>query len=406
MLPGRLAPIPTSSFAKLNELIKDVVPQSYAVGSAPVIMTVGEPQDAPPAFIAEIIHARARDFGRYPPMAGTAAFRAACASWLSRRFHLPSSAIDPETQILPLNGSREGLFCAVFPLIPESKAGARPVVLVPNPFYSVYPSSAISAGAEPYYVPSRSETGFLPDFASVPKAVLERTVAAFFCSPSNPEGACASAIEWRRLFELADKYDFTVLADECYCELYDEVAPVGAAEVRYQMSGGFTRLLCFHSLSKRSSAPGLRSGFVMGPKELIAPLTAFRNTCAAQVPLPVLEASVAAWSDEAHVELTRTLRRERFQIAERLLGNQRGFRKPAGAFYLWLDVANGAEFARRLWRAAGVRVMPGAFMGKEMIPGDPASNPGYSYVRVALVHDSLTITAALESVAGQLNAGA
>ncbi len=172
------------------------------------------------------------------------------------------------------------------------------------------------------------------------------------------------------------------------------------------MSGGFSRLLCFHSLSKRSSAPGLRSGFVMGPRELIAPLTAFRNTSAPQVPLPVLEASAAAWSDEAHVEVTRALRRERFQIAERVLGNQVGFRKPGGAFYLWLDVRNGADFAKRLWRTAGVRVMPGAYMGMETIAGDPASNPGYPYVRVALVHDSLTITTALECVADQLNAGA
>jgi aspartate/methionine/tyrosine aminotransferase len=367
---------------------------------------VGEPQDAPPAFIAEIIHARARDFGRYPPLAGTAPFRAACASWLSRRFQLPAGAIDPETQILPLNGSREGLFCAVFPLIPETKAGGKPVVLVPNPFYSVYPSSAVSAGAEPYFVPSRAETGFLPDFASVPKSVLERTVAAFFCSPSNPEGACASALDWQRLFELADRYDFTVLADECYCELYDEMPPIGAESVRYRMTGAFSRLLSFHSLSKRSSAPGLRSGFVIGPRELIAPLTAFRNTCAAQVPLPVLEASAAAWSDETHVELTRALRRERFRIAERLLGNQRGFRKPGGAFYLWLDVGNGADFAKRLWRKSGIRVMPGAYMGIETIAGDPASNPGYSYVRVALVHDSLTITTALEGVVEALNAGA
>jgi aspartate/methionine/tyrosine aminotransferase len=406
VLPGRLAPIPTSSFAKLNELIKDVTPQAYAVGNAPVVMTVGEPQDSPPAFIAEIIHARARDFGRYPPLAGTAPFRAACAAWLSRRFHLPAGAIDPETQILPLNGSREGLFCAVFPLIPEKKAGGKPVVLIPNPFYSVYPSSAVSAGAEPYYVASRAESGFLPDFGSVPRSVLERTVAAFFCSPSNPEGACASELEWRRLFELADRYDFTVLADECYCELYDETPPAGAESVRYRMTGGLSRLLSFHSLSKRSSAPGLRSGFVVGPRELIGPLTQFRNTCAAQVPLPVLEASAAAWADEAHVEHTRALRRERFLIADRLLGNQRGFRRPQGAFYLWLEVGNGADFAKRLWGKAGVRVMPGAFMGTEMIPGDPASNPGYPYVRVALVHDSLTITAALESVAELLNAGA
>jgi aspartate/methionine/tyrosine aminotransferase len=248
-------------------------------------------------------------------------------------------------------------------------------------------------------VPARAETGFLPDFAHVPKAILERTVAAFFCSPSNPEGACATADDWRRLFELADRYDFVVLADECYCEIYESEAPAGAMSVRYAMSGGFERLLAFHSLSKRSSAPGLRSGFVAGPANLIGPMTRFRNTSAPQVPIPVMEASAAAWSDESHVEAMRGRYRERFDIARRLLGNHKGFRVPLGSFYLWLDVGEGAAFAKALWRETGVRVLPGAFMGAEEIPGNPQSNPGYSYVRVALVHDSLTIQAALERVA-------
>jgi aspartate/methionine/tyrosine aminotransferase len=190
-----------------------------------------------------------------------------------------------------------------------------------------------------------------------------------------------------------------VLADECYCEIYDSTPPVGALEVRYAMSGGFERLLAFHSLSKRSSAPGLRSGFVFGPENLIGPLTRFRNTSAPQVPIPVLEASAAAWNDEAHVEKNRALYRERFAIARRLLGNQKGFRVPPGSFYLWLDVGDGAAFAKALWGRYGVRVMPGAYMGVEEIPGDPTSNPGHPYVRIALVHDSLTIEAALQRVA-------
>ena len=399
MLPGRLALAPPSSFQRLAQLLEGVEPQSFAIGNKPVALTVGEPQDIPPAFIAETIHAHARDFGRYPPIAGTPKFRAAVAAWLSRRFSLPASAIDADRQIIPLNGSREGLFFAIPPLTPESKGGGRPVVLIPNPFYVTYPAAVLAAGAEPYYVPCRARTGFLPDFASVPKSVLERTVAAFFCSPSNPEGACASAADWRALFTLADTYDFTVLADECYCEIHDGAPPVGAAEVRYATTGGFERLLAFHSLSKRSSAPGLRSGFVFGPPAAIADQTRFRNTSAPQVPIPVLEASAAAWADEAHVNEARARYRERFAIARRLLGNQKGFRVPQGSFYLWLDVGDGPAFAKALWRKTGVRVMPGAFMGVEEIPGDPKSNPGYSYIRVALVHDSLTIEAALGRVA-------
>ena len=293
----------------------------------------------------------------------------------------------------------------MFPLVPESKNGGKPVVLIPNPFYSVYPAATIAAGAEAYYVPARRETGFLPDFDQVPESVLRRTVAAFFCSPSNPESACASEKYWRALFELADRYDFTVLADECYCEIYDEVPPLGSMDIRYRMRGDFERLLSFHSLSKRSSAPGLRSGFVAGPAPLISQMTFFRNTSAPQVPLPVLAASAAAWRDEAHVESARALYRRRFAVAERLLGNMPGFRRPAGGFYIWLDVGDGAAFAKELWRRSGVKVMPGAYMAKETIPGDPTSNPGHSYVRIALVHDSLTIAAALERVADLMQRG-
>jgi aspartate/methionine/tyrosine aminotransferase len=399
VLPGRLAKVPPSSFERLAALLEGVEPKSFALPDKPVAMTVGEPQDATPEFITRIINETSASFSRYPPMAGTPQFRAAVAAWLARRFAVPVSAIDAETMILPLNGSREGLFSAMFPLVPETKAGRPPVVLVPNPFYTTYPAAAIAAGAEVHYVPSRSRTGFLPDFASVPESVLARTSAAFFCSPSNPESACATAAEWHTLFALADRHDFVVLADECYCEIYDRAPPMGSLTARHAMSGDFKRLLSFHSLSKRSTAPGLRSGFVFGPPELITPLRSFRNTSGPQVPIPVLEASTAAWADETHVETARALYRERFTIAERILGNAKGFRRPPGGFYLWLDVGDGPAFAKAIWSAAGVRVMPGAFMGIEEIPGDPASNPGHPYVRIALVHDSLTIAAALDRLA-------
>jgi N-succinyldiaminopimelate aminotransferase len=398
LLPGRMSAMPPSSFDRLATLLQGVTPD-FAVNGAPVYMTIGEPHDAPPEFVTRIIAERARDFGRYPPISGTPALRLACAGWLARRYQLPASAIDPETQLLPLAGSREGLFYALYALVPEEKAGGRPVVLVPNPFYGVYPAAVLAAGAEPYYVPSRPETGFLPDFTAVPKDVLARTVAAFYCSPSNPESAVAKAEDWQRLFELADRYDFVVLADECYAEIYDREPPVGALSVRSAMGAGCDRLLSFHSLSKRSNLPGLRSGFMVGPRDLMLPLRGFRNLAAPQMPVPVMEASAAAWADDTHVEANRALYRQRFDIAERLLGNARGFHRPAGAFYLWLDVRDGPAFAAELWAKTGVRVMPGGFMGLETTPGKPASNPGHSYVRIALVHDLLTIAAALEKVA-------
>jgi aspartate/methionine/tyrosine aminotransferase len=393
-----MSAVPPSSFDLLAGLLKDVKPR-FAVNGGPVPMTVGEPQDPPPQFVTDIIAAQGKDFGRYPPIAGTTDLRNSCAAWLSRRFSLPRSEIDPETQILPLAGSREGLFYVLYALVPEKKAGGRPVVLVPNPFYGVYPAAVLAAGAEPYYVPSRAETEFLPDFASVPKHVLERTVAAFFCSPSNPESAVASRAYWDRLFRLADTYEFTVLADECYAEIYDRDPPLGALTLRQQAGRGCENLISFHSLSKRSNVPGLRSGFMVGGKEIIARLRAFRNLAAPQMPVPVMAASAAAWDDDAHVEENRSLYRKRFDIAERLLGNTPGFRRPPGGFYLWLDVGDGAEFAKKLWENSGVRVMPGAFMGLASDPSDPSSNPGASYVRIALVHDLLTINRALEKVA-------
>ena len=188
------------------------------------------------------------------------------------------------------------------------------MVLVPNPFYGVYPAAVLAAGAEPYYVGSRAENGFLPDFESVPKSVLARTVAAFYCSPSNPESAVATSEQWRRLFRLAEEHDFTVLADECYSEIYDRTPPAGALAIRHEMGGGCENLLSFHSLSKRSNLPGLRSGFMVGPRDVMIRLRAFRNLAGPQMPVPVMEASAAAWSDDAHVEQNRSLYRRRFDI--------------------------------------------------------------------------------------------
>ena len=399
MFSGRMAPAPPSAFERLARLLDGVTPVSVPEGIGPLAMTVGEPQEDPPEFITHIVNDNARDLGRYPPIAGTPAFRRSAAGWLRRRFNLPDSAIDPDRQVIPLNGSREGLFLALPALMPESKNGGPPVVLVPNPFYVTYPSATVAAGAEPHYVSARAESGFLPDLDSVPEKILQRTVAAFYCSPSNPEGACAGREHWLRLFELADRHDFTVLADECYCEIYHAAPPAGALDVRYHSSGGFERLLSFHSLSKRSSVPGLRSGFVAGSPALIAAMTRFRNTCAPQVPIPVLKASAAAWDDDRHVEEIRDRYRERFEIARRILGNHRGFRLPDGGFYLWLDVGDGPSFAKALWRETGIRVLPGAFMSVETIPGEMASNPGFRYVRMALVHEPATVAIALERVA-------
>ena len=391
MLPGRLAALPPSSFAKLATLLDDVPP-----GDTPISLAVGDPQGEVPSFVTEAITRHADRFGVYPPIDGTAEWREAATGWLNRRFALPA---DPA--LLPLNGTREGLFLAPFIVTPESKAGGRPIILLPNPFYQCYAAAALACGAEPVFVRADATTGFLPDFAALPKSVLERSVAAYLCSPSNPEGACADESYWRTLFGLADEYDFTVFADECYADIYLSLPPLGALQVR---GAPFERLLSFHSLSKRSGLPGLRSGMVAGDAKLMAKFRALRNYAGPQVPLPIIAASAAAWSDETHVAANRARYAERFVLAQRLLGNRPGFRLPEGGFFLWLEVGDGERTTLDLWRKVGVRVLPGAYMGREIDPGNPRTNPGFSYIRVALVNDLSTIMKALERM-GEILSG-
>ncbi len=387
-----MADLPDGPFARLAALLNGIAP-----GKPPITLAVGDPQGPVPPFITEALAREAASFGSYPAANGTPAWREAAASWIGRRFGLP--AIDPERHVLPLNGSREGLFLSLFPLMPKAKAGGRPAVAMPNPFYQAYAAAALAAGAEPIYVPATVQNGFLPDYGALPHAVLKRLVAVYICSPSNPEGAVADSDYWHRLFALADEHDFVVLADECYADIYYGDPPPSALTARFAATGGLTRLLSFHSLSKRSGLPGLRSGLVAGDAALLARLRAFRNVAAPTTPTPVLAAAAAAWSDETHVEANRALYIERMALAEQVLGNRMPtskFRVPAGAMFLWLDVGNGEEFALRAWAQQGVRLLPGAYMGREIQPGKTQSNPGFSYVRVALVSDLSTIMTALE----------
>jgi len=392
VLPGRLSQLPPSSFAMLATLLDPHQP-----GQSPISLAVGDPRGATPPFVMEALNKHAAEFGEYPPINGTAAWRNAASGWIKRRFGVE---IDSEKEILPLNGTREGLFLAPFIVTPEMKAGARPVILLPNPFYQCYAAAILSCGAEPVFVRADAASGFLPDFAALPKAILERVSAAYICSPSNPEGAVASAAYWKNLFALADQYDFTVLADECYADIYLDTPPVGALTAR---GAPFDRLLTFHSLSKRSGQPGLRSGIVAGDAKLMEKFRAYRNYAGPQVPMPILAASAACWNDDAHVAANRAAYGEKFELARRMLGNRAGFRVPEGGFFLWMDVGNGEETALRLWREAGVRTLPGAYMGRESEAGKPRTNPGFSYLRVALVNDLSTISTALERMVDVLD---
>jgi N-succinyldiaminopimelate aminotransferase len=385
-----LAAMPPGPFVQLARLLGDTAP-----GKPPITLAVGDPSGTVPGFITEALARHAASFGNYPAVTGTEDWRQAAAGWLNTRFGL-NGAIDAEKHLLPLSGTREGLFTVLFPLMPLSKSGGKPIVAMPNPFYQCYAAAVLSAGAEPLYVPTTEASGFLPDYAGLSPIILERIAAVYICSPSNPEGAVASQSYWTKLFELAERHDFILLADECYADIYFGEPPPSALPMRLSQSGGFSRLLTFHSLSKRSGLPGLRSGMVAGCAQLIEKFRAFRNVAAATVPGPILAASAAAWRDEVHVTANRNAYAAKMAAAKNILGNR--FQQPAGGFFLWLKTGNGEETALRLWAEQGVRVLPGAFMGREILPGKPQSNPGFSYIRVALVSDLSTIMTALERV--------
>lgn len=385
-----MSDLPQGPFARLATLLGDEKP-----GKPPINLSIGDPSGTVPDFVAEALQKASASFGNYPAIIGTEEWREAAAGWLNRRFEL-GDAIRPDSHVLPLNGTREGLFSVLFPLLPRAKAGMRPMVGMPNPFYQVYAAAALGANTTPLYVPATAASGFLPDYAGLPEDVLQRLAAVYVCSPSNPEGATADERYWEKLFELADRYDFLVLADECYADIYFGAPPVCALSARLRQHGDFRHLLTFHSLSKRSGLPGLRSGMVAGDPELITRTRAFRNVAGPQMPGPIQAASAAAWRDEAHVAANRAAYAQKMALAEQVLGNR--IRKPAGGFFLWLPVPNGEETALGLWREEGVKILPGAYMGREIEPGKTQSNPGFSYVRIALVSDLSTITTALERV--------
>ncbi|MDR3493460.1 MAG: aminotransferase class I/II-fold pyridoxal phosphate-dependent enzyme [Ancalomicrobiaceae bacterium] len=375
-----------SPFARLNDLLDRLPP-----GASAINMTVGEPRHAVPAIVAPVLAGAIADFGKYPPIKGTDAFRTAVAGWLDRRFHLGGS-IDPATMVLPLNGSREGLFyAAIEARLTGGNTIADPVVLLPNPFYQAYAAGCIAAGCTPVMLPADSATGFLPDLEAVAPDILDRAVACYFASPSNPQGAVASLQVWQTLIRLARRHDFFLFADECYSEIYRLAPPTGVLEAAKSL-GGFDHVLAFNSLSKRSNLPGLRCGFVAGDQAFIQHWTSFRNMAAPQVPLPLQAVAAAVLADEAHVEDNRRLYNAKFEAAERMLSPLFGNVTPPGGFFLWLDVARfggGEAVTLRLWREAGVRVVPGGYLAASDATGH---NPGEAYIRLALV-DGIEATA-------------
>ncbi|KAA9006172.1 aminotransferase class I/II-fold pyridoxal phosphate-dependent enzyme [Histidinibacterium aquaticum] len=370
--PERFQDLPAYAFPRLRALL-----DGHEPGGPPLHMSIGEPKHPMPGFLAEALDSAIGGFANYPVNEGTPELLEAITGWLDRRYGVTVAA----EQVIALNGTREGLYNAVMALCPETKGGRTPTVLMPNPFYQVYAVAALSVGAEPVYLEATAETGFLPDLDAIPAEALDRAAIFWLCSPSNPQGAVADESYWRRLLALAEKHDFRIFADECYSEIYRDTPPPGLLPAAAAVGADPERALVFHSLSKRSNLPGLRSGFAAGGPESLRRLRQLRAYAGAPLPNPLQHVAARVWVDEAHVTENRALYAEKYRVADGIFAGVPGYMPPEAGFFLWLPVPEGEEAALRLWRETGVRVLPGAYLGRDA----GRTNPGAGYIRAAMV---------------------
>lgn len=383
---ARLQPYP---FERLRALFAGVAPSA---ARKPINLSLGEPKHPTPTLLSDALASGAKGLANYPTTAGAPALREAIAAWLKRRYAL--QALDATTQVLPVLGSREALFAFAQTVIDPSRVGAT--VIVPNPFYQIYEGAAVLAGAIPYCVNSLVENGYAPQWDQVPEAIWARTQLLYICSPDNPTGRVVKQDEWRRLFELSDRHGFVIAADECYAEVFfDEARPplgsLGAAQALGR--DGYPRLLAFGSLSKRSNAPGLRSGYVAGDAALIKAFLLYRTYHGSAMSPAVVAASIAAWGDEAHVRANRVHYAQKFARLAPRVAAVYPTRMPEAAFYLWAKVpGDDADFARNLYAAEAVSVLPGSYLARD----SGGVNPGRGYVRIALVADLEECTEAVD----------
>ena len=373
----RLQPYP---FERLKQLFSTVTP---ATKYPPISLGIGEPRHATPKLVLDALAASTEALSSYPATAGLPALRQSCANWVHRRYGL---TINPDTQILPINGSREALFAFAQTVVDGSKAGAT--VVCPNPFYQIYEGAALLAGAQAFYAPSDPALNFNVDWGKVPEAVWKNTQLLFVCSPGNPTGSVMPLADWKTLFELSDRYGFVIASDECYSEIYfREEAPLGGLEASYKLGRtDYKNLVAFTSLSKRSNVPGMRSGFVAGDAKLLKQFLLYRTYHGSAMSGMVQAASIAAWDDEAHVVANRDMYRQKFAAVTPLLAKVLDVKLPDAGFYLWAVVPGGDDqaFARDLLAQYNVTVLPGSFLARE----SQGFNPGAGRIRMALVAET------------------
>ena len=368
MMPTRFDTLPTATWPRLRALL-----DGHAPGGGIINMTIGEPKHPFPGWVGPTLIEAIAEFNSYPDNNGTPELRKSIGGFLNRRYGVN---VDIDSQLMVLNGTREGLFNAVVALCQTNSN-----ILIPNPFYQVYTVAAMAIGAQPVYLPASMKSGFLPDLDALTSAELNKTSAFFLCSPSNPQGAVASVDYWMRLIALAETYDFKIFADECYSEIYRRSPPPGALEVSAQMGADPERVVAFHSLSKRSNLPGLRSGFVASGAKNIARIKQLRAYSGCPVAGPIQHVSAQVWADEDHVVANRQLYCGKFEAADHIFANIQSYNSPEAGFFLWLPVEDDEVAALKLWTETGVRVLPGSYLGQVA----NEQNPGSGYVRVALV---------------------
>jgi len=374
----RLDLLHTYPFEKLARLKAGIVPPE---GLPHIAMSIGEPQHEPPAFVLETLRQNLHRLGSYPATIGLIELRTSIARWLERRFTLGAGKVHPETMVLPVNGTREALFAFA-----QAVVGAKPKALVamPNPFYQIYEGAALLAGAEPYFLNTNAGNGYIPDLDAVPAEIWNRCEMLFLCNPGNPAGATASRQYLEHALELAEKHNFVIAADECYAEIFlDENAPPPSLLQACLATGRdtFQRCMVFHSLSKRSSVPGLRSGFVAGDPAIVSRFLLYRTYHGSAMPVPTQLASVAAWDDDAHAAQNRRLYQEKFARVLPILAPVLDLKRPDGAFYLWPDVGEDDElFTRELFAAQNLTLLPGSYLARE----SNGENPGRQRVRISL----------------------
>ena len=373
---SKLQPYPFERLAKLFE------GASRPAQLQPIALSIGEPRHPTPGFITEEVITHLHGLSRYPATRGIPELRSAIADWLQQRFSLNPGMLDPEANILPVNGTREALFAFAQCVIDPT---GNPVVLMPNPFYQIYEGAALLSGAEPWFMNTTRETGYRPNFSSIPEAVWQRCQLVYICTPGNPTGAIMDIAQLQQLIELADRYDFVIASDECYSEIYPESAAAPAGLLQAAAATGrddFRRCMVFHSLSKRSNAPGLRSGFVAGDAELIKQFLRYRTYHGCAMPPATQAASISAWRDEDHVIENRSLYTQKFAAVLEILSPVLDVSLPDAGFYLWPQTpVDDAEFALGLLTQQNVVVLPGSYLSR------PAAgiNPGSNHVRLALV---------------------